>query len=491
MLTAANSYTGVTNIQQGTLEVTSPAALGSTAGGTNVADGAVLVINHGTGFSEAITLNGLSNPDGALQSGSVNNYGVGGTITLAATSNVGTPTRALTLNGKITGPGGLVKVGNGTLYLGNTTNDYQGSTVIDGGVLKLIHSNTIPDTSDLTINNGARFDNVERPTSDTVGLVTINQGSITGSASTVITSNAGFRLHEGSVSAVLGGTGELWKESATTFTLSQANTYTGDTRINDGTLALTSDGSIHASPAIYLASTGVLDVSGVTGGDYTLAGGQTLTGSGGVVGALTIGDGSIVSPGSSPGTLTHTGDETWAGGGTYLWEINSANGTLGADPGWDYLDISGTLTIDATPSDPFDVDITSLTLAGSAGLVSDFHSTGIYSWTIATADGGVVNFSPESFNLVLDDFANDWSAGQWSIDLIGNSVVLSFAVPEAFEHRAARIAAGGRPGLRRPASLPQTIAVRVRAAFYGESALRIKKTHGAPVPRAVALLSGG
>jgi MYXO-CTERM domain-containing protein len=58
-------------------------------------------------------------------------------------------------------------------------------------------------------------------------------------------------------------------------------------------------------------------------------------------GPVTIGPSAVVSPGSSPGTLTIDGDLDLSG--TYLVEVNSAN------PGdFDVLNVTGTLTLDGT-----------------------------------------------------------------------------------------------------------------------------------------------
>ncbi|MDY0164930.1 MAG: autotransporter-associated beta strand repeat-containing protein [Thermoguttaceae bacterium] len=243
-----------------------------------------------------------------------------------------------------------------------------------------------------------------------------------------MTSHSGFRLHKGTVSAVLGGTGDLWKESGDTFTLSRANTYTGDTLVNAGTLALSGAGSIHGSPAVHVAGGAAFDVSAVAGGVHSLASGQTLAGGGSVVGQLVVTDGSSLSPGASPGTLTHSGSQTWMGGGTYLWEINNPNAAAGADPGWDFLDISGTLTLDATEANPFVIDVISLTTDNVAGPLASFSSAVEYSWTLATAGDGIAGFAPELFDVRLDHFANDWG-GRWQVGLAGNSLVLNY-IPE-------------------------------------------------------------
>ena len=79
---------------------------------------------------------------------------------------------------------------------------------------------------------------------------------------------------------------------------------------------------------------------------------------------MTIGLGGVISPGNSPGTPI-TGSQTWNDGGSYLWEINASDidggGTKGTDPGWDWLDITGTLDLANLSAGGFTIDIDSLT----------------------------------------------------------------------------------------------------------------------------------
>jgi hypothetical protein len=70
---------------------------------------------------------------------------------------------------------------------------------------------------------------------------------------------------------------------------------------------------------------------------YAIANAVTLSGTGvlagtGSVGNLVVNSGGVLAPGNSPGTIT-AADVAWNGGGSYLWEINDALGTAGADPG--------------------------------------------------------------------------------------------------------------------------------------------------------------
>ena len=90
-------------------------------------------------------------------------------------------------------------------------------------------------------------------------------------------------------------------------TLSGANTYTGNTTISNGTLALSGSGSI-SSTNIIVVSGATFDVSALA--NYTLNSGQNLEGSGSVGASgsgsmMTAASGSAIYPGTdgTVGTL--------------------------------------------------------------------------------------------------------------------------------------------------------------------------------------------
>lgn len=112
-----------------------------------------------------------------------------------------------------------------------------------------------------------------------------------------------------SLSGVVSGSFSLTKSGSGKLTLSGANTYTGPTNITAGSLALSGTGSLASSSIIVGAST-TFDVSGVTGG-YSLASGQTISGTGSVVGAMTVNG--TIAPGNSPGDLSFGDNLTLAG----------------------------------------------------------------------------------------------------------------------------------------------------------------------------------
>src|SRR5207237_923947 len=79
--------------------------------------------------------------------------------------------------------------------------------------------------------------------SDTVHGVQLTGGAnISGSGT--LTSSTNFDLQNGTVGANLAGSVGLVKESGNTVTLSGNNTYTGNTTVGNGTLAITGNNAL-------------------------------------------------------------------------------------------------------------------------------------------------------------------------------------------------------------------------------------------------------
>ena len=395
-------------------------SFGAPAGGgygtLTVQDNAVLTVNGAFSVGQTLSTNGLVTQTG----GTVN---LNGGVTIAVWSN---------LTGTYTISGGSLNVLNNVLTLGH---DGQGVLNIDGGVVNakgIGHG---------TGNNGARAGtiNLDGGTlnvgatgmyQEINGTVNLNSGTLGSLASwsTGMGMNLGGAVDidttggDISMNGALAGTGGFTKKGTGTLNLSGANTYSGTTTVSGGTLSLAS-GFSHTG-----------------GGAYTVEGGTLKIADGVSVGsAMTIGLGGVISPGNSPGTAA-TGSQTWLDGGSYLWEVNAsgdAGGTQGADPGWDWLDITGTLDLSNLTAGGFTIDIDSLTASNLAGDAVGFDtwtkgSPGDvdYSFTIATASAGITGFDAANFLLDSSGFSNapSW---EWQIVLSGSDLVLqAYAVPE-------------------------------------------------------------
>ena len=435
----------------------------STAGNANFTDSAASVSGAGGG---SVRFNNSSSAGSAMftNNGAVVSGAFGGFLLFTGTSTAANGTvinngaavtgafntadlmqfqgSATAAGSTITNNGGTAAGASGgeldffdTSTAGAATLIANGGTGGGGGGYILFIADSTGGTSQIELNGNGYLDisdhNAPGVTVGSIegsGNVFLGANNLTVGSNNLSTTFSGV-MQDGGDGGGIGGS--LTKIGTGTFTLSGANTYTGPTSINAGTLALSGSGSFADSPLITVGiaagSTAKFDVSAVTGGTYDVPSGQTIKGGGTVVGNISLGSGAILAPGNSPGTLTETGNATYAGGGTYQWEINNATGTKGADPGWDWHNISGTLTIGATSSSQFTIDITGLNTGNTAGVVSNFNKFANYSWIISSA-GSISGFAPDEFTLATTNFINNNSIndGSFKITQVGNDLVLQY-----------------------------------------------------------------
>jgi autotransporter-associated beta strand protein len=134
------------------------------------------------------------------------------------------------------------------------------------------------------------------------------------------------------------------KDGAGTWTLSGATiAYSGTTTVNEGTLAITGSGWSPNSAAITVKSGATLDVSGLSGGSYSLGFSQALKGAGTVVGSVVAGNTNTIAPGDSAGTLSISGGLSLGFGDTLQYELS--NDPLGTN---DKIALGGALTVGGT-----------------------------------------------------------------------------------------------------------------------------------------------
>ena len=233
------------------------------------------------------------------------------------------------------GTNAMTKSGAGTLILSND-NSYTGGTYVTQGTLQIGSSERLLDSGALSVTGGT-FD-VQNFT-ETVGTVVLSTGAINGNgAGTVIGSSYGVR--SGSASAILGGTAALTKNTDGTVTLTRANTYTGATTVNDGTLvaAAAAGGALANTAAVTVNADGYLalgasnqinNVAPVTLAGGTLSKGDFSEGTSTAVGAGTLSlaaDGSTIDFGTgTAGTLAFAIFDP----GSYSLTIDNWTGTAG------------------------------------------------------------------------------------------------------------------------------------------------------------------
>ncbi|MEO5712271.1 MAG: autotransporter-associated beta strand repeat-containing protein [Luteolibacter sp.] len=146
-LTTANTYSGATTLNAGTLNIDNASAIGT--GTFNINGGSI-----DSTVGSSLTTNNAQNWNADVLFGGTSSLSLGtGAVSLSASRAVITDGNgSLTVGGVIGGTGfGLTKNGNGTLILGGA-NTYSGGTILNTGTLQL--NQTAANTGAITINGG-------------------------------------------------------------------------------------------------------------------------------------------------------------------------------------------------------------------------------------------------------------------------------------------------------------------------------------------------
>ncbi len=323
-LTGTNTYSGGTEIQQGTLEVNSPAALGT--GGVVMAANTVLDINYSGAANAA--LGNLLSGDGALVkngTGTVVINTAGNTFTGGTTINAGRlglnfgdglgtgnvvvasgaelGIGGVTLVNNVSGAGKIVKTGTLTATLLGT-NTHTGGLDIEGGIVQ-VAGNSALGTGAVSISSGAQLDYTN------AAAATFSNGL----------SGAGtFRKL---------GAGQL--SFANNFSIGTLDLVAGSTRINT-----------------------------IATGNVVVGGSARLDGTGRIIGTLT--NNGTVAPGNSIGTLTVQGNYVHNAGSVLEIEFD-ASGNI------DLLNVTGNATINGGT-------IRFISIGGAEGQGGTFLTTG-------------------------------------------------------------------------------------------------------------------
>ena len=331
-----NSYAGTTMISTGTLTITHGNALGGTAAGTVVADGATLALSGAILTAEEITLHGTGVANGgALRNLDRDNI-MTGQITLGSAARINSDAGALSIRGGITGmntdltiggadvtlitgnittgTGGLTKDGSGTVLLAGV-NTFTGALNLVAGDMQVDGGQAIADSVAVTLASGT---SLRVRGNETVGSIA-GAGNIAIIDTHTLTTggNDGATTFSGVIS---GATGSLTKAGTGRLTLTGTNTYTGTTTISEGTLQVGNGGTTGSLGTGNIVNNAALvfDRSDDITLGNAISGSGTLTQAG--AGRLTL-----------TGTHTHTGGTTIAAGVLRV----AATGALG----------SGTVTV--------------------------------------------------------------------------------------------------------------------------------------------------
>jgi fibronectin-binding autotransporter adhesin len=356
VLTAADTYTGGTTINAGTLQLGDGVTTGSIIG--NVTDNGTLAFDPAASVSFAGAISGTGNLV-KLSSGTViligtNTYSGGttinaGTLQLGDGVTDGSVTGDITNNGTlefdtiasvsnggaISGTGNLVKLGGGLVALaGNNT--YSGVTTISNGTIQAGSATAFSPNSAFTVNAVLDLNGH----SNAVGSLAGN-GTVTNGGGTPATLTAGGNNANTSFGGILidgpGGLG-LSKTGVGTLILTGTNTYTGGTTINGGTLQIGTGGDTGSilgdvvdNAALVVNRSGTLVLAGAISGTGSLSqigsGTLNLTGTSTYSGATAVSAGTLQVDGVLGNTaVTVQNGATLAGQGTIGGSVTILNG---------------------------------------------------------------------------------------------------------------------------------------------------------------------
>ena len=281
IITGANSYTGTTTIEAGTLQLGNGGTVGSLSTGSAITNNGTLLFNR----SDTVTQGSTFSSNG------------------------------------ITGTGNLTKNGTGTLVL-NAANTYNGSTTLNAGTL-VINNNGAIGNGTLIINGGT-IDNTSGSAKTltnnntqtwatsftfaaTNGNLDLGSGNVSLTTSPTITVNAGNLTVGGNVT----GGYSLTKAGSGNLSLTGLSFYTGSTTVNGtGTLSINS-----------MANYGTASSIG-SGGGLVMGGGTLIYTGGNSVSNRSLqfstATSSIISIANSTTTLNMSATTT-SGAGNFLY----------------------------------------------------------------------------------------------------------------------------------------------------------------------------
>lgn len=413
VLAVANTHTGGTIVNAGTLNYGNAAALSS--GPISFTGGSILQAGVATTLANNIS------------------------VATGVTGTIGTNSFATTLSGAITGDGTLAKGGGGVLTLtGGLANTISGGIRVASGRLDVLDGLSLTSTGPITVLSGSslnyskNFGNGNDLTNDITlsgsgngGLGAVNlrgnataTGAITLAADATISHDFNSAAISGSITGtnrnltlatltagqpgmiVSGpislGTGSLTVAGAAnsgdfSIRLTGPNTYSGGTTISNGTLQVNN-------------ATG----SGTGSGTVTVDAGATLGGSGAIGGAVNVTG--VLSPGTSIESLG-TGTLTFNNGSNFKYEMNTT--TVGGD----LLHVAGDLNIGSN------VTLDLMDLAAVSQALTVGTKLTLLSYT-GTWDNG-------TFNGYADDSAFLFASNEWRINYKDLSGASNFASDQA------------------------------------------------------------
>ncbi|MFT0878073.1 autotransporter-associated beta strand repeat-containing protein [Rhodopseudomonas sp. G2_2311] len=487
ILTGTNTYTGLTSISLGVLQIGDGGTAGSITG--QVSNNSELWFNR----SDAYTFGGVISGWG-----SVSQLGPGTTVLTGASTYTGGTTisngtlqigdggttgsiannvtnngtlafnrsNALTFSGLISGTGSVAQLGSGNLSMAGA-NTYTGGTTISRGTVT-VGNNSALGVGDVKMTQGA--------------TLAFGIQDYTLANNFVISGTSIFNIRTGTTQTITGAVsdgdtaGIIQKNGDGKLILSGPTSYSGGTIINAGTLQLANSNMLSATTSATVAAGTTLDLGGFNQTIGSLAGAGsvalgaalltagadnsstnfsgTMSGTGGLTkqgtgnlilsgtndytGPTTVNAGTLSVNGSIASAVTAASGGRLGGSGSVGSTTIASGGTLAPGNSIGTLTVNGDLTLAAGSSYAVEVsptasDRTNVTgRATLAGTVQASYATGSYiskRYTIVNAGGGVAG----TFGALVDTNlpANFRSALAYDANNAYLDLMLAFVPPTA------------------------------------------------------------
>ena len=444
VLSGANTFTSPVTIDSGTLRAGSASALGDAfatttitgtgtldVGGINLGDEPVVVSGAGVGGTGAIVNSGATQGNaldnvslaGDTVFGGPNRWdidGVSSSATHPGLQGNGFKLTKIAANqisitsynpswpwntalGNIDAQAGIISI-QCYVSLGDNTKTL---TIRSNAAIEFCHNGPTVLDKPISMTNGciqARYFGSTYPTYvDLSGPITLNASNVFDVFSTSMSLIVDGQISgSGTLVKGIGGHSEGGNTSTGvgTMILVASNSFTGDLRVQAGTLVLSNTASVTKAANIVMAG-GTLDATKRTDLTLTLAGAQTLKGNGTLAGIVTSPAGTTVSPGASStaATISVTGSAN-LGGATFM-DITKTNTTKAADKlaATGAIDLGGALTVN---------------FAGNTNLAAGDK------FTLFTAASYTHTFASTNLPALLPGLAwsNSIVSGAWNIEVV-------------------------------------------------------------------------
>jgi fibronectin-binding autotransporter adhesin len=380
-INTANTFSGLVDVQAGTLQTGNGAALGSTSAGTTVEPGATLDLNGQNLGGEVITIssNGVNGVgalinNGAGQAQALRQVVLAGDATIGGSGLLGMNNSggaaSLSTGGQ---PFSLTKTGvnqltfqNFTSFDGSLSNidiqqgiiefsgltpgmgDPNGTNTVEAGATLSFSQTAVAWVKQFVFNGDGSTTTVNIGTSGSPeldGPVVLHGGVVFNVGGTSLT-----------ITNTISGDGSVIKNGGSPLIFTGPTLYTGDTTLNSAALRLQGSADLSWSTNITINAGSTLTVTGMVNSTFILLNGHNLSGNGVINGKLTANAGSTLSPGvGGVGMLTVSNAVVLLG--TNIMELDPDNATN------DVLKSGGTITYGGTLNL---VDISSALTNGSS-----------------------------------------------------------------------------------------------------------------------------